>query len=135
MTTIVEAHDIIADYFIDQWGDTTPIALQNQVFEPTGDEFVRIAVIPGAGEYAAIGGGGFGDRLIRQYSIVIVQVFTNRHTGLRRSNELCQQAFNVLKNLNDDVELMNGRFKDVGDQDDSYYQRQVLFDYNHDLIG
>ena len=133
MTTIVQADDAIINHFIDEWGNTTPIAKRNQIFAGA-EEFVRPVVKPSAGENKGVSSGGFDGRLIRQYGLVIVQVFVRDGGGVSRLNQICQQVLGVLSQEIDGVELKNGYVKDVGSDGAGYYQQQVIFEYQYDYV-
>lgn len=136
MTTIIEGYDAIIEHFIDEWDDETPIALPNQYFDVNAaQEFVRILIIPMTGEFAGVSNGGFSNRLIRHEGEVVVQVLTEIGTGLGRSNELCQLSLNILKQSIPGVELLSPSVRDLGDDGEGFYHKQVVFNYRYDFIG
>lgn len=73
---------------------TIPIRFKNVPWkQPTGGEWVSLSIIPGDGRQASLGSG----KLERQLGIVVVQIFTPKNTGSRRSYDLADAAATILR--------------------------------------
>lgn len=131
--TIPAARVAIQSAFFTAWGSTTPIAWDNDNFDPTqiNVPWVRLSIIFNGGSLASIGGPG--TRLFRAFGLVFVQVFTLSQSTAALNDALAQTAKDVFKG----VQLPGGLwFRDTGLEtvgpDGKWYQQNVSAEFQYD---
>lgn len=101
MTTQVNARRDIYNYFLNQWGATTPVDLENEPFEVpdvnTTDAWVRMVVRHTSSAQESL--GRIGNRRYRRLGNVITQVFTRSGGGLLLADTRAQQVRDVFEGV------------------------------------
>lgn len=97
MTTIDEARAAIYEEFLDQWGTTTPLALEGRAFSepPPGVSWARLSMRNLGGGQSTLGDAGA--RIFRREASVFVQVFTPVNAGMAEGATLAQSARAILE--------------------------------------
>ena len=130
-----EADKAIQAVFIAAWGTTTPVALDNKVFdaEALNVPWVRLNVQFTTGSISTL--GQVGDRLFRNEGLVFVQVFTPVGGGKSANTLLATTARNVFRG----VQLAGGLwFRKEGiihvGPDGKWYQQNVSAEFIFDEV-
>jgi hypothetical protein len=96
MSDLITIHDGIIAAFNTDWSDTV-VAWPNLQFDPTGQtEFVRISVIMADSDRKSMGGS---TNVFRQFGLVLIEIYTDRNGGARRSVELADLAIIFIHGL------------------------------------
>lgn len=101
---------------------SVPIRFKNVPWkQPTSGEWVALTIIPGDGRQDSLGSG----KLERQLGIIVVQVFTPKGGGSRRSLTLADSVASVfryqtLSDANVAVVLRTPMLTNVGERSDAY---------------
>lgn len=135
MSNIKEARKAITSTFLNSWGSTTSVALENLPFQqPESSPWVRFIMQHNFGENAALGTNGLGAGFFRRFGLIFVQVFTVRDTGTNQNDELCQKVLDIFegKHIND-IWFSKCRVKDTG-TDGKFYQQNAIIEFQYDQI-
>jgi hypothetical protein len=131
--TALAAREAIQSAFFTVWGSTTPIAWDNDDFDPTkiNVPWVRVSIQFSSGSIASI--GGVGDRFYRAFGIVFVQIFTLAGSNAKLNDTYAQMAKDVFKG----VQLAGGlwfretQVETVG-PDGKWFQQNVSSEFQYD---
>lgn len=130
-----EADKVIQDAFVTAWGTTTPLALDNKVFDANALNvpWVRLSVQFTAGSIACL--GRVGDRRFRNEGFVFVQVFTPVGGGKSVNTLLATTARNVFRgeHFTGGLWFRNETIVHVG-PDGKWYQQNVSAEFIFDEV-
>jgi len=131
-----EARNAMQAKFLADWGSTTPIALDNQPFDPPDDDssWVRFTVIFNGGEQAALGGED-GNRLFRRFGLIVIQVFTRIGVATNTNDDLSYQALKIFEGVEvAGIWFRNGRVTSIPAAREKWYQQNVVLEFEFDDI-
>lgn len=132
MSFISESQALHA-YFSGTWGETTPVQYENVDFNPVeGQEWVRFLIINGTGFASSIGGMSH-----RYPSQVVVEIFTPKNTGPKRSKELAEIVSDMFIDnqfTNPSMTFRTPYIINVGTVD-NWHQINVICPFYRDELG
>lgn len=135
MTTIAQAREAIYQAFVDAWAGVTPIALDNEAFEPTPDvAWVRLVVRHTAGFQSTL--GRTGNRKFASIGAAVVQISTKKNDGTAEADTLAKTAKDAFEGKS--IAGTTIFFKDVNvretapSPDDDWYQVIVDAAFEYD---
>lgn len=111
------------------------IALDNQKFDPPDDDeaWARITIQHNDGEQAALGPPP--NQFFRRFGLVIIQIFVRAGTATEHLNELCYEALKIYEGQDlDGIWFRNGRITYVPPQEEKWYQRNVIVEFQYDDV-
>lgn len=128
------AKKAIITHFLTQWGTTTRVALDNEVFTPvTGTPWVRVTIRYNAGNQESLGMVGVNRNFLRSGS-VIVQCFAPQDAGSAVADSLAAQALDILEATDQlgsgDIRMWDGESVEIG-QLDGWYQVNTEVRFEH----
>lgn len=137
MTSLGTARETIYETFAAAWGTTTPIAFDNEAFNPPtdGSSWVRVVVRHDSSNLEAIGGRGFGGmNLYQRTGRLVIQVFVREDKGTEEADSLAQAARAIFEGTtlsSNAIRFNNGIVREVG-QDSPWFQvnLEVAFQYD-----
>lgn len=84
MTTVNEAADAIVRKFLDAWGDTSPVVLDNEDQGQPGTSWVRLSIRHSGANQETL--GRTGNRRFERRAKVFVQMFLAQGTGRKTAD-------------------------------------------------
>lgn len=101
MTTPSEAEQLIYARFLDQWGSTTPVALEEEQV-PAGvsvGETAWVYVYVQEIERQQLSHGSIGSRKFLQKSQVVIRIYVPQGAGTQLATNLAQQARTIFEGV------------------------------------
>lgn len=133
-TTLNPAREAIYQAFSTAWGATTPVAFDNEKFDPPSNApWVRLVVRHLVRQQNSM--GGVGSRRWRSNGLVFVQVFVPLNTGIRSSDSLAQTVRTTLEGiqLSGPVWFNDALVREVGESD-GWFQTNVEAEFVYDEV-
>lgn len=114
------------------WQDATPIAWENLAFDPPKDTpWIRVSVTSDDVRYASMG----DNPIHRHDGMVIIEVFTQPHTGTGQSDALCDLAIAMFRGVQEKgVKFLPPPRKQVVGTRNGWYKQDVLCPFIRDTI-
>jgi uncharacterized protein DUF4128 len=125
-TTLVDAREAMYQRFSTQWGSTTPVAFDNEKFEPpVGTSWVRVSVRHQTAGQETLQVAG--NRQFLRGGEAVVQVFAAQDRGTRAADLLAQQARAIFEGValnSNGIRFTDVLVREIGESE-GWYQVNV----------